>query len=81
MPVRLPLPRPPGYNGGMDEPETPLVLSGLAKFRRPIVGLIAFVECAPAAAIMAGPLFIWWIVRRVNRRDDPKLAKSPPDAP
>jgi hypothetical protein len=69
----------------MDEPETPLVLTFLARFRRLIVAALAFVEIAPISvvitAIASGPLFIWWIVRRVNRSDDPRNAKLPQSHP
>jgi hypothetical protein len=69
----------------MDEPETPLVLTFLVRFRRLIVAAVAVVEFAPISvviiAISSGPLAIWWIVRRVNRRDDPRTATRPLGAP
>jgi hypothetical protein len=30
---------------------------------------------------LAGPWLIWHLVSRINRRDDPRHAKRPPDPP
>jgi hypothetical protein len=49
-----------------------------------IVSLMVAVNGGPIAVAVAaifGALFIVVVVRRVNRRDDPRRAKLPPDAP
>ena len=34
-----------------------------------------------AFPLYAGPVAIWKVVRQINRRDDPRYANRPPDAP
>lgn len=50
----------------------PMILYGLCVI--PPAGLAAL-------AVVIGPLYIWRTVRWLNRRDDPRYQKRPPDAP
>jgi Flp pilus assembly protein TadB len=67
-----------------------MIWAGLAiAFLAPLVWLLWLVLVALAmtpplaflVAVIAGPGTIWLIVKRVNRRHDPRLAKLPPDPP
>jgi hypothetical protein len=70
----------------MVEPETPLFLTSLARFRRLIIAVMALFWIAANSlqlailitSFSAGSLFIHRIVRTINRRDDPRYA-TPPD--
>jgi hypothetical protein len=84
--IRSPSPSPLGYDRGMsdarrNEPDAvdailwgliPMILFGICVV--PPAGLAA-------AAIAIGPIAILRFVRWVNRRDDPRYAKLPPDQP
>lgn len=77
---------PRGTIGGMDKTEQ-------APLWKVIIGAIVFISIfvlpiwtewiivlAYGSPIL-GALFIWEIVRQINRRDDPRHAKRPPDPP
>ncbi|MBI3865346.1 MAG: hypothetical protein HY290_26015 [Planctomycetia bacterium] len=42
---------------------------------------LALIAAPGIFAVPFGVVFIWFVVRCTNRRDDPRHAKLPPDAP
>lgn len=69
----------------MSDPETPLVFTFLNRYAAPMVFLVALMfgamEAPLLTGVLAGPLFIWIVVRAVNRRDDPRQKEPLEDDP
>jgi uncharacterized YccA/Bax inhibitor family protein len=45
------------------------------------VAVVAFVAAPVVTGAIGGIAFVFVLTRWINRRDDPRLAKRPPDAP
>lgn len=74
---------PSEYHRGVNDPETPLVLTFLNEIGLPILCAVAAMYGLTLAgsfsfltSICIGPLFIWLVVRMVNRRSDPRRIKT-----
>jgi hypothetical protein len=74
---------PPEDHRGIDDPETPLVLTFLNDIGLPLLcgmaamyGLTLGGSVSFLTSICIGPLFIWLVIRMVNRRSDPRRIKT-----
>jgi hypothetical protein len=81
----LPSPSPPAYDWGMyDFNQMPLAkkaaLVVAAPFLMFVLGAVVPVLML-AFPLYIGPVAIWRVVRQINRRDDPRCQKPPPDDP
>ena len=84
--IPLPPPNPPGYNRGMKSPAPAIPPALLAIAPLAIVGMVVWLFSYPDAFVhVAGLLAITGVIRSailgINRRNDPRLAKRPPDLP
>lgn len=90
----LPPVLPSGYNAGMDEKECerPTTAASAAMCLKVSGWLLAAIALYAIAGIlwiiaplftgaMLGSIVVFVIVRCANRRDDPHIARRPPDAP
>jgi hypothetical protein len=74
---------PPEYHRGVNDPETPLVMTFLNENGLPLLGAVAAMygltltgSFSFLTSICIGPLFIWLVVRMVNRQSDPRRIKT-----
>ena len=74
---------PPEYHRGINDPETPLVLTFLNDIGLPLLcgvaamyGLTLGGSVSFLTSVCIGPVFIWLVIRMVNRRSDPRRIKS-----
>ena len=88
----FPSPNPPEYNRGMSEQPDKTADADFDTFVSMPLGLLVVIgflatnpglpsEYSGPAALIVGVTMIYQIVRWINRRDEPRWTRRPPDVP